>query len=74
MVVGSSVILFDAIFQGLAIALVAGEIASLLLSRMTVLVLFYLLNKRVYGVSSRAVLGVSDEDVYSTVLVRSGKG
>jgi multidrug efflux pump subunit AcrB len=45
-VVGSSVILFDPIFQGLAIALMAGEIASLLLSRMTVPVLFYLVNKR----------------------------
>ena len=45
-VVGSSVILFDPIFQGLAIALMAGEIASLLLSRMTVPVLFYLLNQR----------------------------
>lgn len=45
-VVGSSVILFDPIVQGLAIALMAGEIASLLLSRMTVPVLFYLFNKR----------------------------
>jgi multidrug efflux pump subunit AcrB len=44
-VVGSSVILFDPIFQGLAIALMAGEIASLLLSRMTVPVLFYLFHK-----------------------------
>jgi multidrug efflux pump subunit AcrB len=44
-VVGSSVILFDPIFQGLAIALMAGEIASLLLSRMTVPVLFYAFNK-----------------------------
>jgi multidrug efflux pump subunit AcrB len=44
-VAGSSVILFDPIFQGLAIALMAGEIASLLLSRMTVPVLFYLFNK-----------------------------
>jgi len=44
-VVGSSVILFDPIFQGLAIALMAGEIASLLLSRMTVPVLFYVFNK-----------------------------
>ena len=44
-VVGSSVILFDPIFQGLAIALMAGEVASLLLSRMTVPVLFYLVNK-----------------------------
>jgi multidrug efflux pump subunit AcrB len=40
------VILFDPIFQGLAIALMAGEIASLLLSRMTVPVLFYLFNQR----------------------------
>lgn len=42
-VVGASVILFDPIFQGLAIALMAGEVASLMLSRMTVPVLFYLL-------------------------------
>ncbi len=45
-VVGSSVILFDPIFQGLAIALMAGEIASLLLSRMTVPVLFYTFNRK----------------------------
>jgi multidrug efflux pump subunit AcrB len=40
-VVGSAVILFDPIFQGLAIALMAGEIASLLLSRMTVPIVYY---------------------------------
>jgi multidrug efflux pump subunit AcrB len=45
-VVGSAVILFDPIFQGLAIALMAGEIASLLLSRMTVPVLYFIINKR----------------------------
>jgi len=45
-VVGSSVILFDPIFQGLAIALMAGEVASLLLSRMTVPVLFFVANRR----------------------------
>jgi multidrug efflux pump subunit AcrB len=45
-VVGSSVILFDPIFQGLAIALMAGEIASLALSRMTVPVLFFIVNRR----------------------------
>ncbi len=44
-VVGSSVILFDPIFQGLAIALMAGEIASLALSRMTVPVLYYMIRK-----------------------------
>jgi multidrug efflux pump subunit AcrB len=41
-VVGASVILFDPIFQGLAISLMAGEVASTLLSRMTVPVLYYL--------------------------------
>jgi len=41
-VVGSFVILFDPIFQGLAIALMAGEIAATLFSRMVVPVLFYL--------------------------------
>src|SRR6476469_4891271 len=35
-IVGSFVILFDPIFQGLAIALMAGEIASTLLSRLAV--------------------------------------
>ncbi|MHB1462699.1 MAG: efflux RND transporter permease subunit [Armatimonadota bacterium] len=42
-IVGSSVILFDPIFQGLAIALMAGEIASTLLSRFAVPVLYYIL-------------------------------
>ncbi len=41
-VVGASVILFDPIFQGLAISLMAGEIASLLFSRMTVPILYFL--------------------------------
>jgi multidrug efflux pump subunit AcrB len=41
-VVGGSVILFDPIFQGLAISLMAGEVASLLLSRMAVPIIYYL--------------------------------
>jgi multidrug efflux pump subunit AcrB len=45
-VVGASVILFDPIFQGLAIALMAGEVASLLLSRMTVPIVYYLAERR----------------------------
>ncbi len=45
-VVGASVILFDPIFQGLAISLMAGEVASLLLSRMTVPILFFLSQRR----------------------------
>ena len=44
-VVAAGVILFDPIFQGLAISLMAGEIASLLLSRMTVPVAYYLLRR-----------------------------
>jgi multidrug efflux pump subunit AcrB len=45
-VVGAFVILFDPIFQGLAISLMAGEIASLLLSRMTVPILYYLSERK----------------------------
>jgi len=41
-VVGAAVILADPIFQGLAISLMAGEIASLLISRMAVPVLYYM--------------------------------
>ncbi len=45
-VVGAVVILFDPIFQGLAISLMAGEVASLLLSRMTVPILYYLSERK----------------------------
>jgi multidrug efflux pump subunit AcrB len=41
-VVGASVILFDPIFQGLAISLMAGEVASTVLSRITVPILYYM--------------------------------
>ncbi len=41
-VVGSFVIVFDPIFQGLAIALMCGEIASTLLSRVTIPILYFL--------------------------------
>lgn len=44
-VIGASVILADPIFQGLAISLMFGEIASLLVSRMAVPVLYYMLKK-----------------------------
>jgi multidrug efflux pump subunit AcrB len=40
-VVGSFVILFDPIFQGLALAMMCGEIASTTLSRVTIPVLYY---------------------------------
>jgi multidrug efflux pump subunit AcrB len=45
-IVGSSVMLFDPIFQGLAISLMAGEVASLLLSRMAVPVLYFISERR----------------------------
>jgi len=44
-IVGASVILVDPIFQGLAIALMAGEIASLLVSRIAVPVLYFMVNR-----------------------------
>jgi multidrug efflux pump subunit AcrB len=44
-IVGASVILADPIFQGLAISLMAGEIASLLISRMAVPVLYFMANQ-----------------------------
>ena len=44
-VVGASVILADPIFQGLAISLMFGEIASLLISRMAVPVLYFMTNR-----------------------------
>jgi multidrug efflux pump subunit AcrB len=45
-IVGASVILADPIFQGLALSLMAGEVASLLISRFAVPVLYYMMNIR----------------------------
>jgi multidrug efflux pump subunit AcrB len=58
MIVGAAVILFDPIFQGLAISLMAGEVASLMLSRMAVPVLYYMAKRN-----------TSSEPVPSTVSV-----
>ncbi|MBI4348508.1 MAG: efflux RND transporter permease subunit [Elusimicrobia bacterium] len=44
--VGAGVMLFDPIFQGLAVSLIAGEVASTLLSRTAVPVLYYLVRRR----------------------------
>src|SRR6185369_5937296 len=44
--VGASVMLADPIFKGLAISLMAGEIASLLISRMAVPVLYFMAHRR----------------------------
>jgi len=51
-IAGSAVILFDPIFQGLAMSLMAGEVASLLLSRAAVPVFCYLLRRRQNVLSS----------------------
>jgi multidrug efflux pump subunit AcrB len=54
-VVGAAVILFDPIFQGLAISLMAGEVASLLISRMAVPVLYFMANNRQTNSSAPAL-------------------
>jgi multidrug efflux pump subunit AcrB len=56
-VVGASVILFDPIFQGLALSLMAGELASLLISRMAVPVLYSMLARRRASAGEAARLG-----------------
>jgi multidrug efflux pump subunit AcrB len=45
-IAGSAMILFDPIFQGLALSLAAGEVASLLISRMAVPVLYAMVHQR----------------------------
>jgi multidrug efflux pump subunit AcrB len=45
-VAGSFVMLFDPIFQGLAISLMTGEVAATLLSRLAVPVVYYLIARR----------------------------
>jgi multidrug efflux pump subunit AcrB len=56
-IVGSTVILFDPIFQGLAISLMAGEVASLLLSRMTVPIACYMTHRRRLRLTNLAITG-----------------
>lgn len=53
-VVGASVILSDPIFQGLALSLIAGEVASTVLSRLTVPVLYYMVQKRTASTDGHA--------------------
>ena len=70
-VVGAGVILFDPIFQGLAISLMAGEIASLFLSRMTVPVLFYLSERKKHETQVQHDVVVSTSDEQHAHLVES---
>jgi multidrug efflux pump subunit AcrB len=67
-VVGASVILFDPIFQGLAIALMAGEIASLLISRMAVPVLYFMAYEKTGG-TMQSVSAVQDEALEPAALI-----
>jgi multidrug efflux pump subunit AcrB len=55
-IAGSAVILFDPIFQGLAISLMAGEVASLLLSRMTVPITYYLTHRGQAASAARVIV------------------
>ena len=57
--------LFDPIFQGLAVSMMAGEVAATLLSRVAVPVLYYLLKR---SEENRAASGVG---VPSSELERS---
>ncbi len=61
-VVGAAVILADPIFQGLAISLMAGEIASLLISRMAVPVLYYMAYRKESRLLRSPKSGVGESD------------
>ncbi len=76
-IVGSSVMLFDPIFQGLAISLMAGEVASLLLSRMAVPVLFYLSERKkhlgeIRRTDVKTVINAVDLSPQSAIAMRLG--
>ncbi len=47
-VITGAVILLDPIFKGLAVALMAGEVASLLLSRMAVPIIYYVVHRHMH--------------------------
>jgi multidrug efflux pump subunit AcrB len=53
-IVGAGIILFDPIFQGLAIALMAGEVASLMISRVAVPILYYMANRKKYALPTHS--------------------
>ena len=64
-VVGASVILFDPIFQGLAISLLAGEVASTVLSRMAVPLLYYMVEKHKRPAPCSSTAPVHSQEVYA---------
>jgi multidrug efflux pump subunit AcrB len=66
-VVGAAIILFDPIFQGLAIALMAGEIASLALSRMTVPIAYFMAKRKGGGPSDSGTVSTNDRGLVHSV-------
>ncbi len=62
-IVGAGVILFDPIFQGLAISLISGQIAATLLSRVAVPVLYYLAFKNKQHALRRPAHNAESEDL-----------
>jgi multidrug efflux pump subunit AcrB len=65
--VGSAVMLADPIFQGLAISLMAGEVAATLLSRIAVPVLYFVVARRGRAALLNAEAAPVPEPVLSTV-------
>ncbi len=63
-VVGASVILFDPIFQGLAISLMAGAIASTLLSQLAIPLLYYIVEKRAGHATGAASTPLQAQEVH----------
>ncbi|MCK5677829.1 MAG: efflux RND transporter permease subunit, partial [Flavobacteriaceae bacterium] len=64
-VIGASIILFDPIFQGLAISLVAGAIVSTVLTLIVVPLLYYMIEKHKYETKEEVILkeeNISIED------------
>jgi len=55
-VIGASIILFDPIFQGLAISLVAGAIVSTVLTLIVVPLLYYMIEKHKYETKEEVIL------------------
>ncbi len=69
-IVGAGVILFDPIFQGLAISLIAGQIAATLLSRVAVPVLYFLAFD---GREHRLKPGAAEPEVREDLLGATGE-
>ena len=63
-VIGASIILFDPIFQGLAISLVAGAIVSTFLTLIVVPLLYYMIEKHKYEPKNEVVLTEENKPIH----------